>query len=151
LGYLEEISLTVYPFGDLQPPKCWNLYNTQRRSAKLSGGRVVEDHGVMYFHKDTGRLDYFIGIPTEKAAGDREGTEELRFPGGLYAIFETPPATQHEFSAVIRDTWDYIREEWFPKSGYLRKDGYELEKYTEASRTYTETIYIPIERKKEHG
>ncbi len=150
LGYLEEISLTVYPFGDLHPPKCWNLYNTQHRSAKLSGGRVAEDHGVMYFHKDTGRLDYFIGIPTKEAAGDREGTVELRFPGGLYAIFETPPATQHEFSAVIRDTWDYIREEWFPKSGYLRKDGYELETYTEASRTYTETIYIPIERKKEH-
>lgn len=151
LGYLEETVLTVYPFGDLCPPKCWNLYNTERRSSRLTGGRVAKDHGVMYFHRDTGKLEYFIGVGKEDAAGDLSGTVELAVPAGLYAIFETPPATQHDFSAVIRATWDYIREDWFPQSGYLRKDSYELETYTEASRTYTETIYIPIERKKEHG
>ena len=151
LGYLGETVLTVYPFSDLYPPTCWNLYNTEGRSSRLTGGRVAKDHGVRYFHKDTGKLDYFIGVRKEEAAGDKNGTAELTVPAGLYAVFETPPAAQHNFSAVIRDTWEYIREEWFPESGYLRKDGFELETYTEESRTYTETIYIPIERKKDHG
>ncbi len=144
MGYLQALKLTVYPFGSLFPPKCWNLYNTEQRSLCLSGGKVAEDYGVMHYSQEAQALMYWIGIRTEEAIGDKDGTETLTVPKGLYAVFETPPATQHEFSGTIRKTWDWINNVWLPQSGYVRKDGYELERYTESSKTYTETIYIPI-------
>ena len=56
------------------------------------------------------------------------------------------PAAPQDFVGVIRRTWDWIYGVWLPRSRYRRADGYELESYIESSRTYTERIYVPIER-----
>ncbi len=71
----------------------------------------------------------------------------LDIPGGLYAVFTTPPATQIDFVETIRRTWDWIADVWLPENGYRRRGGFEFECYVEASRTFSEKIYIPIERK----
>ena len=146
LGFLEAFSLTVYPSDEDFPPNFWNKYNAGGRSTILTGGDIVEDYGAMLWNTQRGRLDYYIGVRTDRALGDTTGTLRLTIPGGLYALFDTPPARQHNFVTTIRQTWDWIREVWLPENGYVRTGGWELESYTESSRTYTERIYIPIEK-----
>ena len=101
----------------------------------------------MRWDPEKDRLDYYIGIRAEKAKGDISGTVRLDISEGLYAVFDTPPASQHDFVAVIRRTWGWIYGEWLPQSGYSRGDGFEMECYEEMSRKYSERIYVPLERK----
>ena len=143
LAWLPELSLTVYPFGTDFPPKSWNRYNTERRSARLSGGAVTEDYGVM-IRNPAGGLDYFIGIRTEEAAGDVSGTVRLTLKEGMYAVFQTQPAGQHDFVETVQRTWDWIYDVWMPENGFRRGRGYECERYTESSRTFREEILVPI-------
>ena len=105
---------------------------------------------MKYSHQEKA-LHYWIGIRTEEATTRESDVERLTIPEGLYAIFETPPATQHAFSGVIRKTWDWIGNVWLPQSGYARRDSFELERYTESSKAFTETIFVPIERKHTNG
>ncbi len=144
--YLEEFALIVYKFDEVLPPKCWNKYNAEKRSVKLSGGDIVEDFGVMIWDSVKERLIYYIGIKADDVKGDPQNTLKLQISGGLYAVFETPPAKQHDFVSTIRRTWDWIYRDWLPNSGYHRADGFELESYVEESKKYTERIYVPIER-----
>ena len=64
--------------------------------------------------------------------------------GGLYALFDTAPAVQHDFVATIRHTCDWIGAVWLPQNGYRRSGGFELESYVESGRDYSERIYIPL-------
>lgn len=144
MQYLEEFTLIAYPFDGKLPPNCWNRYNAEGWSVRLSGGAIVEDFGAMIWDNEKRRLNYYIGIKAEAAKGDTADTLQMEINGGLYAVFETPPAEQHNFVSIIRSTWDWIYREWFPNSGYRRADGFELESYIETSRKYTERIYIPI-------
>ena len=144
LQILEPFFLIVYPSDEKNPPDFWNKYNTKGWSKKLSGGNVAEDIGVSSWNE--AELDYFIGIRKEEAHGDLSGTVELEVRGGLYAVFETPAASHFDFVHTIHKTWDYIGRVWLPEHGYRKVNSYELECYTESSRTYSETIYIPVER-----
>lgn len=150
IGYLDGFSLTVYPFDEEEPPDCWNRYNAEGRSARLSGGSVAEDYGVMEWNPVKGRLDYCIGIRTDETAGDTAGTVEIKIPGGLYAIFVTSPASQHDFITIVRQTWDWIYGVWLPENGYSGGGGYEFECYVESSRKYSEKIYVPLVRDQEY-
>ncbi|MCL1794543.1 MAG: AraC family transcriptional regulator [Oscillospiraceae bacterium] len=145
---LNGFSVTVYPNPEDTPPKFWNLYNCKKMSRKLSGGRIVADYGVMKWDKEKQWLDYYIGIKTSDANGDIAGTVEIEIPGGLYAVFSTPPASHFDFVATIHKTRGYIECVWLPNGEYKKTDGWEFETYIEASRTYSEDIYIPIEKKK---
>lgn len=151
MRYLERFSLTAYPSDEPSPPLFWNKYNAERRSVRLSGGAVTEDFGTMIWNADKGRLDYYIGIRAENASGDTTGTVSLDISEGLYAVFDTPPAAQHNFISTIRRTWDWIYQKWLPDSGYIRADGFELESYVESSKKYSERIYIPIKKEKQNG
>lgn len=145
-GYLKPFTVVAYPCDEELPPSFWNRYNSERRSARLSGGGAAEDIGVMIWNAEKQGLDYFIGIRAEDAKGDISGTVRLDIEGGLYAVFDTPPAEQHDFVDVIRRTWEWIYAVWIPESGYRRGSGFEMECYVESSRKYTERIYVPIEK-----
>lgn len=149
--YMQPFSLMVYPCDEAIPSSFWNRYNTEGRSARLSGGRIVPDWGVMRWNADRSALDYFIGVRAEDALGDLSGTVRLESTGGLYAAFDTPSATQHDFVTTINRTWDWIYDVWLPSSGYRRAPGLEMECYTESSRTYTERIFVPLETEEQHG
>lgn len=144
MGYLSTFELVAYPCDEDSPPHFWNRYNAERRSLQLSGGKEVEDFGAMIWNFEKKRLDYYIGIHAEKANGDISGTVRLTIAGGLYAMFDTPLANQHDFVATVRDTWNWIYQEWMPNSGYRRGEGFELESYTESSRIFSERIYVPL-------
>lgn len=144
--FIEKFVLTAYNFGDTFPPNCWNKYNSEKRSLTLSGGVLTEDFGVMRWNKTKDCLEYYIGIPTELAKGNTDTTIEIKIEGGLYAVFQTVPATQHNFIDTIRKTWEWINIVWLPTSGYKRKAGFELESYIESSKKYSELIYVPLEK-----
>lgn len=144
---LDPFRAVAYPSREDFPPHFWNRYNVGGLSRRLSGGAVVEDIGICRHNPGTGRLDYWIGVRETDARGDRTGTVTLEIPGGLYLVVTTPPVQQIDFVAAIRRTWDWITDTWMPDSGYRRRGGYEFETYTEASRSFSEKIYIPVERK----
>ena len=148
MTYLEAFCLIAYPCDEPSPPSFWNKYNAEKRSKRLSGGAVTEDFGAMKWKGARKQLDYYIGIRADRAMGDWEGTVRLDIAGGLYAVFDTPPVTRHDFVATIRRAWDWIYGEWMPSSGYRRADGFELESYVEASKQYSERIYVPIQKEK---
>lgn len=144
---LEPFKLIVYPSDQDSSPNFWNRYNVRGYSKILSGGKDVVDYGVCIWNPDKGKLDYWIGIREEDALGDRRGSVELSVSGGTYAVFETPATTHFDFVNNIHKTWNYIGAVWLPDSDYERTGGYEFECYLEASRKFSETIYIPVRKR----
>ena len=140
-------TLVGYESDEEYPPNFWNKYNCKKLSLRLSGGKTVEDYGVSIPRK-SGGIDYFIGIRSDDADDVPSEASELPIAGGLYAVFTTPPASHFDFVNVIQKTWDYISHTWFARNGEsVRRLGQcEFETYTESSRTFSEKIYIPIEK-----
>lgn len=151
LSHVTPFTVVALPSDADVPPHFWNRWNAGGYSRRLTGGAIVPDWGVMRRSAATGRLDYWIGVREEHAHGDLSGTERLAIAGGLYAAIDTPPASQHDFVAAIHRTWDWIYNCWLPASPYRRAQGFEMECYTETDRTYTERIFIPLERKDDNG
>lgn len=145
---LEEFRLVAYESDEEFAPHFWNKYNANGWSKKLSGGKVVEDFGACIWNQTKNKLDYYIGIREADACGDLANTVTLTIPGGVYAVFHTPPATQIDFVNTIHRAWDYIGQVWLPKNGYRRTGGFELESYVEESRIFSEKIYIPITKER---
>ena len=112
ISYLDGFGLVAYPFDDDFAPHCWNTYNAESLSMKLSGGKTVEDYGAMRSNREKKKLDYYIGIDSRNAVGNIENTVTLNIGGGLYAVFETAPSSQHRFVDTIRKTWDWIGNCW---------------------------------------
>lgn len=147
---LDAFEAVVYRCDEEFPPNFWNKYNARGWSKRLSGGKTVEDIGFSLLNDQTKRLEYRAGIRREDARGDLSGTETILIPGGKYAMFQTPPATQFSFVSTIRQTWEYITTVWIPAGNYERISGFEFECYVEESRSFSERIYIPVRRRR-HG
>ncbi len=130
---MEPFRLITYKCDEDFPPKFWNKYNVEKCSVRLSGSASVPDFGVSKWNLSENKLDYYIGIDERNARGDITDTVVLDIPGGIYAIFETPPATYFDFVNTIHKTWDYIERYWLPENGFIRTGEYELESYTEES------------------
>ena len=140
---LEAFSVVAYPSDEELPPRFWNKYNAGKWSERLSGRAMTEDYGVCRWNPEKSRLDYFIGIRESEARGDLSGTVKLDIPGGLYAVFATPGSNQLDFVATIAKSWDCAAK-WLCENGYVRTGGYEFECYVEASRVFSERIFIPV-------
>lgn len=151
LVHLLPFTVVAYPSDEAIATSFWNRYNAGGYSARLTGGRVAVDYGVMRYDREKGELDYYIGVREEEAHGDLTGTVRLEIAGGLYAAFDTPPATRDDFVSTIHRTWDWIADAWLPGSGYRRAPGFEFECYTETSRTYTERIFVPLKGETDDG
>jgi AraC family transcriptional regulator len=86
----------------------------------------------------------------------------VEVPAASYAVFTTPPVdtTQSStyedgaFTKAIRDTWQYIFEEWFEKSGYVFDESkLDFEFYDERCHFRTDSvmdIYVPVKKKTAH-
>lgn len=146
---LDSFQVVAYKSDETYPPHFHNRYNAGGYSKKLSGDTDTMDFAVSVWDAVQQRLRYYIGVRDSDAHGNPDGTEKLVIPAGLYAVFKTPPATQFDFVDTIRRTWAYIRDTWLPENGYGRSGGPEFECYQETSRTFTEEIYIPVERQGE--
>ncbi len=143
IAHLGPFSVTAYPMGTDFPPRSWNLYNAEKRSARLSGGPDVDDYGVM-FRNAAGKIEYFIGIRTDLALGDTSGTVRMDIQECVYAVFRTEPASRQSFVETIQRTWDWVYDRWMPQNGFRRGPGLEFECYRESSRTFCESIFVPL-------
>ena len=146
---LDAFRIVAYKSDEDFPPLFWNKYNVNKWSKRLSGGNVAEDFGVNIWNTAQNKLDYYVGIREAEAHGELSDTVTLTIPGGLYAVFDTPPSTNFDFVNTIHRTWDYIGNIWLRENGYRRTGGFELESYIEESRIFSEKIYIPIIKREE--
>ncbi len=145
---IDDLYITAYKSDEDYIPNFWNKYNAKKLSQKLSGGKIVKDYGVSIWNKTENKVDYYCGIESSNAKGDISGTVELFINGGLYAVFSTPPSTHADFVNVIHKTWKFINCKWPNQSGYRHTGKAQFECYVEESRTYSEDIFIPIEKVK---
>ncbi|WP_342565233.1 AraC family transcriptional regulator [Paenibacillus sp. FSL R7-0345] len=97
---------------------------------------------------------YLLGVIVEDFSSVTPDMLTVEVPAAEYAVFTTPPVDGTEngdpdvFVQVIRSTWKYIFEEWFPASGYeFDEDKLDFEFYDERCHSRVDTvmeIYIPV-------
>ncbi|MFJ7953941.1 effector binding domain-containing protein [Lysinibacillus sp. NPDC096418] len=133
-------------------PAFWNDYMSGGMMEKLHAENFIKKHdeyGVC-FQEDptTGEFEYVIGV--ERIDGTEIPGEYhvCEVPPATYAVFSSPPSDAPNFVAAIQGTWNYIFNEWFPKSGYeYAPDCNDFELYDDRSMPDEGKIcdiYIPV-------
>ncbi len=107
------------------------------------------EYGVCYKHNvESEEFVYIIGIEVENFNNTTSDMVLAEIPSSDYAVFTTPPADESDFPKIIKNTWRYIINEWFPESGYSWDESKpEFEFYDERCHEATNKImeiYIPI-------
>lgn len=107
-------------------------------------------------------LIYLLGVIVVDFDKVTEDMICIEVPEATYAVFTTPPvdttvggktgkSNQEDFPLVIKQTWKYIFEEWFPNSCYkYDEDKLDFEFYDERCHFRPDTvmdIYVPITKK----
>ena len=133
-------------------PEFWNAYMRDGRMEKLHRESFVKKHAEYgaCFPEDpeTGEFEYVIGVEPKEGAPIPEEYRVCELPPAAYAVFSTPPCGAAEFSSSIQGVWQYVFNEWFPKSGFEYAPGcVDFELYDD--RCMSETgkvcdIYIPV-------
>lgn len=78
---------------------------------------------------------------------------KLKIPAATYAVFRTPLVEVEQFVHSIKGTWQYILEDWLPKSHYeVDENVYDFEYYDEHCHDWLYEkifmeIYLPIKRR----
>ncbi|MDO8685312.1 MAG: helix-turn-helix domain-containing protein [Clostridiales bacterium] len=131
-------------------PKHWNNYHADRLYDRI--GRKTESENrydigmVMGCDFVKRSFSYIIGLEVDDFDGINEECTRMVVPAARYVVFKTPSANTETFVWNIQKTWSYIHHVWMPCSGYRYTGTHEFETYCEASRTFSEKIWIPIER-----
>ncbi|AMO85476.1 Regulatory protein soxS [Solibacillus isronensis B3W22] len=103
-------------------PAFWDDYMSGGKMEKLHSENFIKKHdeyGVC-FPEDptTGEFEYVIGVEPKAGAKIADEYHICEVPPATYAVFSTPPSDAKNFVAAIQGTWNYIFNEWFPKSGF---------------------------------
>lgn len=101
-----------------------------------------------------GNAVYLLGVIVEDFSLVTPDMLTAIVPAAQYAVFTTPPvdATDRErpetFAEVVKSTWRYIFEDWFPGSGYVHDEGkLNFEFYDERCHARVDSvmeIYVPV-------
>ncbi|MBI9012091.1 MAG: GyrI-like domain-containing protein [Clostridiales bacterium] len=116
-------------------PKHWNNYHKKYKS-KLQ----KYDYGLLKIHNDNS-YSYWIGRESSKA------NKLLIIPAGWYLKFDTPLADAFTFVESIHQAWEEIYR-YIKENNITQKGPFAFERYIEASRTFSEEIFIPVEGEK---
>lgn len=133
-------------------PEFWNDYMSSGKSEKLHKESFLKKHweyGVCFpENPETGEFEYVIGVEPKSDAEVPPEYARRTIPAAEYAVFSTPPAKVADFTQTIQGTWNYIYNEWFPKSGYEYAPGCtDFELYDERCMNQDAQIcdiYIPV-------
>lgn len=134
-------------------PKLWNRYNAQLlRHSILNPLPDMHpfDIGLSIDRNHYGQT-YIAGRPVVQVQDDLGERVVHSIPSREYAVFTTPRASPSTFVATVHRTWDRIVREWIPSSPWPADQSYDFELYCEASRTYSEEIWVPILRNEKGG
>ena len=103
-------------------PAFWDAYISDGRQKKLHSESFVKkcsEYGACFSaDPNSGEFDYVIGIEVDADATIPTDYHVCEIPAATYAVFTTPPAGDDEFVNSIQGTWQFIFNDWFPKSGY---------------------------------
>ncbi|MFX3619149.1 MAG: effector binding domain-containing protein [Sporolactobacillus sp.] len=103
-------------------PTFWSNYMSDGRMEKLHAENFVKKHDEYgaCFPEDpeTGEFEYVIGVEPKDDVAIPNGYHVCEWPPATYAVFSTPPCNAENFAPTIQGTWNYIFNEWLPKSGY---------------------------------
>jgi AraC family transcriptional regulator len=100
-------------------------------------------YGVMgNYDEKTGEFDYIAACQVDQATNVAEGMCTEYVPAQTYAVFSCTLAT-------IGQTYEMIRQEWLPTSGYHQTTGPDFELYDEqfdpGNVNSVMYLYIPVE------
>ncbi|WP_420628050.1 MerR family transcriptional regulator [Candidatus Leptofilum sp.] len=118
-------------------PQVWGKLN-----ARI--GEIANKNGIAYgvcgeMHED-GRFKYMAGYDVSEVTSLPDGMERWDVPEQKYAVFSCTLKT-------IGQTYQYIFDTWFAKSGYEKADGPDLEYYGDEFDLKTGegmAIYMPV-------
>ena len=136
-------------------PAFWLAYMSDGRQQQLHQSAFVKnsnEYGACFpVNPDNGAFEYVIGVEVKDGVEIPSSFHTCQLPPATYAVFSSPPSTPEEFSNNIQGTWQYIMDEWFPKSGYEYADGcVDFEFYDEKNMENGACvcdIHIPVVKK----
>lgn len=137
----------------------WSNYEGENLECKMYQILNPPNHGEVGLcvpSSDNGNVSYLLGVIVDDFTKIQEDMLTIEVPEAEYAIFTTPPVDcttdpeQKEFANVIKNTWKYIFEEWFPGSDYEYDESkLDFEFYDERCHHRPDTvmeIYVPVKR-----
>lgn len=103
-----------------------------------------DTYGVVYNTDDDGNMDYLSGVQVTGFSRLPTELSSLRLPERRYAIFFHP-----DHVASIRDSWNYIWNEWLPHSQLELADAPILEHYDQRFNPRTGAggieLWVPLQ------
>ncbi len=137
----------------------WDTYTGENLESKMYAQLNPPKHGevgicVSNDLKDT--VYYILGVIVENFDRVTPDMMTVEVPTAEYAVFTTPEVDltqitegeEDSLALVVKATWKYILEEWFPKSGFQydeSKIGFEF--YDERCHNRPDStmdIYVPV-------
>ena len=112
-------------------PAYWNTiaFDYGKHLSRLYDAFSPAKHGEYAFCFDvdekTGEFMYLMGVSFDSNADLTKIESDMRkvdMPGGLYAVFTTPKASDEQYPQSIADTWEGILTNWLPGSQYEYDD-----------------------------
>lgn len=135
----------------------WSHYEGENLETKMYDLLNPPKHGEVGLcipGTESGNATYLLGVIVEDFSRVTGDMLTAAVPEAEYAVFTTPPVDtsegqgQEAFVQVIKSTWKYIFEEWFPGSGYDYDEGkLDFEYYDERCHSRVDTvmeIYVPV-------
>ncbi|MFF2912868.1 effector binding domain-containing protein [Paenibacillus sp. NPDC057934] len=140
----------------------WSQYEGENLESKMYKILNPPKHGEVGLcipALDSSNATYLLGVIVEDFKQVTGDMLTASVPEAEYAVFTTPPVDtsegkdQRDFVQVIKSTWKYIFEDWFPGSNYIYDEGkLDFEFYDERCHSRVDTvmeIYVPVKERME--
>ena len=145
-----------------QIPALWKRIQVREQENKIYALARPREHGEYYisFPVGTGMFRLITGVKVDDPE-DMDGSLYVDWvQPGLYGIFSPPPVfgNADQFAEAVKQTWQYIFDEWLPDSGYcLDEERLDYECYDErchGAGPFSMDICVPLkikEKENENG
>ena len=137
----------------------WETYTGENLENKMYAQLNPPKHGevgICVSTPNSEEVTYLLGVIVEDFCKVKPDMIKIEVPEAEYAVFTTPEvdltkidtAQTDPLADVVKATWKYIFEEWFPDSGFVYDENkIEFEFYDErchARPDSTMDIYVPV-------
>ncbi len=125
--------------------RCREDGTVQRLLEKTTDGTFL--FGICYAQKEnTDTFNYSVAALCDKDTAVPDGFEKTLIPTRTWAVFECVGA----MPTAIQDLWREIVSEFFPASGYVPTQEFDIEAYADgdmSAANYHSQIWVPVQKK----